>query len=188
MSTGSSACWLPEEVACVLTEPVLTNIGIVPPVPGYHEALRDITRRTGTLLVIDETHTFSCGPGGYTAANGLEPDFLTLGKAIAGGIPIGAYGMTKRVADQIVASGAELDDTGAFGSTLAGNALSMAATRATLDQVLTAGAFAGMTALAGRFSEAVREVLATRGVPWHMVQAGTPVMPCFTMPPRSKLS
>ena len=161
-----------EQVACVLTEPVLTNIGIVPPAQGYHDALREITRRTGTLLVIDETHTFSSGPGGYTSAHRLEPDFLTLGKAIGGGIPIGAYGMRRELAERIVAAGFELDDTGAFGSTLAGNALSMAAARATLEHVLTDSAFERMTALCERFADAVEDVLRERAVAWHIVRVG----------------
>src|SRR6185503_2060081 len=91
----------PGDVACVLAEPALTNIGIVLPEPGFHDALREITRRTGTLLVIDETHTLSSGPGGYTAAHGLDPDMMTMGKAIAGGIPIGAYGMRRGIATRL---------------------------------------------------------------------------------------
>jgi glutamate-1-semialdehyde 2,1-aminomutase len=107
------------------------------PEPGYHDALREITERTGTLLVLDETHTMSSGPGGYTGAHGLRPDALTVGKSIAGGIPIGAYGLRRELGDRLLAGGVELDDTGAFGSTLGGNALSMAAARATLGHVLS---------------------------------------------------
>ena len=92
------AALAPGDVACVLAEPALTNIGIVLPEPGFHDALRELTRRTGTLLVIDETHTFSAGPGGYTAAHGLEPDLLTIGKAIGGGVPVGAFGVTEELA------------------------------------------------------------------------------------------
>ncbi len=90
-----AAALAPGDVACVLAEPALTNIGIVLPEPAFHDALRELTRRTGTLLVIDETHTFSAGPGGYTAAHGLEPDLLTIGKAIGGGVPVGAFGVTE---------------------------------------------------------------------------------------------
>ncbi len=122
----------PGDVAAVLAEPALTNIGIVLPDPGYHEGLREITRRTGTLLIIDETHTMSTGPGGYTAAHGLDPDILTVGKSIAGGVPIGAYGMRRELADRILAADVDLEDVGGVGGTLAGNALSMAAARATL--------------------------------------------------------
>jgi glutamate-1-semialdehyde 2,1-aminomutase len=162
----------PGHVACVLSEPVLTNIGIVLPEPGYHEALREATRRTGTLLVLDETQTQCTGPGGYVGAHGLNPDFLTIGKAIAGGIPIGAYGMRQEVADRVLAPGIDLGDTGAVGGTLAGNALSMAAARATLEHVLTEEAFARMSALAERLVGGVQEVLNTRRVPWHIVRLG----------------
>src|SRR5439155_18534612 len=89
------------DVACVLTEPVLTNIGIVHPEPGFHDALRSVTRATETLLIVDETHTICAGPGGYTAAHGLEPDLLTIGKPIAGGIPAAAYGFSADVADRL---------------------------------------------------------------------------------------
>ena len=158
------------EVACVLAEPALTNIGIVLPEPGYHDALREVTRRTRTLLIIDETHTMSAGPGGYTAAEGLQPDMLTVGKALAGGIPIGAFGMTADVAERV--QGAAVDDTGGIGGTLAGNALSMAAARATLEHVLTEDAYARMIPLAQRFTNGVDEVIAGLRLPWHCVRLG----------------
>ena len=158
------------DVACVLAEPALTNIGIVLPKPGYHDALRELTRHTGTLLIIDETHTMSTGPGGYTRANGLRPDMLTVGKALAGGIPIGAFGMTEEVAGRV--ERAEMDDTGGVGGTLAGNALSMAAARATLEHVLTGEAYARMIPLAARFVAGVEDVIAERALPWHIVQLG----------------
>jgi glutamate-1-semialdehyde 2,1-aminomutase len=162
-----------EEVACVLTEPALTNIGIVLPEPGFHEELRELTRATGTLLLIDETHTFSAGPGGYTAAHGLQPDLLTIGKAIAGGVPAGAFGMSEEVAGRIGGQlDADYEDTGGVGGTLAGNALSAAAIRATLDQVLTAAAFERMIELAGDFSDGVRGVIDESDLPWHVVQLG----------------
>jgi glutamate-1-semialdehyde 2,1-aminomutase len=162
-----------EEIACVMTEPALTNIGIVLPEPGFHDALRELTRATGTLLLIDETHTFSAGPGGYTQAYGLEPDLLTIGKAIAGGVPAGAFGMSAEVADRIEGQlDADYEDTGGVGGTLAGNALTAAAIRATLDQVLTAAAFEGMIELAGRFTDGVRSVIDATELPWHVVQLG----------------
>ena len=121
------------QVACVLAEPALTNIGIVLPDPGFHDALRAACDRTGTLLIIDETHTISAGPGGCTAAWGLRPDVVTIGKAIAGGIPIGAYGVSAELGARIDAlDDADLIDVGGVGGTLAGNALSLAAARATL--------------------------------------------------------
>ena len=163
----------PGDVACVLTEPALTNIGIVLPEPGFHGGLREFTRRTGTLLVIDETHTMSTGPGGYTAAHGLEPDILTVGKSIAGGVPLGAYGMTREIADRLLAmDDADLEDTGGVGGTLAGNALSLAAARATLRESLTAEAFARMIPLAERFTAGVQSALDAHGLPWHIVQLG----------------
>jgi glutamate-1-semialdehyde 2,1-aminomutase len=142
-----------EDVACVLAEPALTNIGIVPPEPGYHEALRALTRRHGTLLIIDETHTLCAGPGGYTRAHGLEPDLLTVGKAIAGGIPAAAYGFSEAVAARIEAAiPEEQSDVGGVGGTLAANMLSLAAMRATLGEVLTEEAFARMIALGERWA------------------------------------
>ena len=161
------------DVACVLAEPALTNIGIVLPEPGFHDALRAGTREAGTLLVIDETHTFSAGPGGYTRAHGLEPDLLTIGKAIGGGVPVAAYGMTAEVAERVLGSpDADLEDVGGVGGTLAGNALSLAATRATLEHVLTEEAFAAMIELAERHERAVREVIESRAMPWHVVRLG----------------
>jgi glutamate-1-semialdehyde 2,1-aminomutase len=175
------------QVACVLAEPALTNIGIVLPEPGFLEGLRAACDRTGTLLIIDETHTLSAGPGGCTREWGLRPDLLTIGKAIAGGIPIGAYGVTADVADRISAlEDADLVDVGGVGGTLAGNALSLAAARATLEHVLTAEAFAEMTALCDRFVAGVRGVLAEREVPWSIVQLGARAELAFApVPPRS---
>jgi glutamate-1-semialdehyde 2,1-aminomutase len=161
------------EVACVLAEPALTNIGIVLPEPGFHDALRELTRATGTLLVIDETHTFSAGPGGYTAAHELEPDMLTIGKAIAGGVPAGAFGISAELAARIESqTGADYEDTGGVGGTLAGNALSTAAIRATLGEVLTADAFERMIALAARFTAGVEGAIAAEGLPWHVTRLG----------------
>jgi glutamate-1-semialdehyde 2,1-aminomutase len=160
------------DVACVLAEPVMTNIGIVLPEPGFHDAMRRITRSTGTLLIIDETHTFSTGPGGYTGAYGLEPDAVTVGKAIAGGIPIGAYGVTAEIAALLGRRSVVEEDTGMLGGTLAGNALSMAAARATLENVLTDDAFAQMTRLADRYATGVRQIIVDRQLPWHILQLG----------------
>jgi glutamate-1-semialdehyde 2,1-aminomutase len=161
------------EIACVMTEPALTNIGIVLPEPGFHDGLRELTRATDTLLLIDETHTFSAGPGGYTAAHGLEPDLLTIGKSIAGGVPAGAFGMSEEVGERIGGQlDADYEDTGGVGGTLAGNALTAAAIRATLDRVLTAAAFERMIELAGRFTEGVRGVIDAHNLPWHVVQLG----------------
>jgi glutamate-1-semialdehyde 2,1-aminomutase len=168
------AALAPGDVACVLAEPALTNIGIVLPEPGFHEALRELTRRAGTLLVIDETHTISTGPGGYTAAYGLEPDALTIGKAIASGIPIGAFGVTEELARRIAAQeDADYEDVGGVGGTLAGNALQLAAARATLESVLTGEAYARTVPLAERYTAGVAEAIAEHRLPWHIARLGS---------------
>jgi glutamate-1-semialdehyde 2,1-aminomutase len=161
------------DIACVLAEPALTNVGIVLADPGFHDAMRELTRAAGALLIIDETHTLCCGPGGYTRAEGLEPDLMTIGKAIAGGVPIGAYGMTDAVAEQVLAKTVwEAADVGGIGGTLAGNALSLAAARATLAHVLTDEAFARMIALGERFAAGCDAVIAEFGLPWTATRLG----------------
>jgi glutamate-1-semialdehyde 2,1-aminomutase len=170
---GLEAALAPGDVALVLTEPALTNVGIVHPDPGFHDALRGLTRDTGTLLAIDETHTICCGPGGFTKAHGLQPDVVTVGKPIAGGIPAAAYGFTDELADRIAAS-IELEDVdvGGVGGTLAANALSLAAMRATLDEVLTDEAFGRMIPLAERWTAGVEEAIAEAGLAWHVTRLG----------------
>jgi glutamate-1-semialdehyde 2,1-aminomutase len=162
------------DVACVLAEPALTNIGIVLPEPGFHDALRAATRETGTLLVIDETHTLCAGPGGYTGAYGLEPDVLTVGKAIAAGIPAAAYGFSEPVAERLEAMlpADERADVGGIGGTVAANVLSLAATRATLAEVLTDEAFERMIALGERFESGVADVIERHRLPWHVTRLG----------------
>jgi glutamate-1-semialdehyde 2,1-aminomutase len=162
-----------EDVAVVLMEPALTNIGIVLPEPGYLETVRRLTREHGTLLIDDETHTFSAGPGGATKAWGLEPDIVTIGKAIAGGVPSGAFGITADLAERIIGDPeADIVDTGGVGGTLAGNALSLAATRATLEHVLTDEAFDRMIALATRFTAGVQDAIDAHDLPWSVTQLG----------------
>ena len=170
---GLEAALAPGDVALVLTEPALTNVGIVHPDPGFHDALRTLTRGSGTLLAIDETHTICCGPGGFTAAHGLEPDVVTVGKPIAGGVPASAYGFTDELADRI-ASSIELEDVdvGGVGGTLAANALSLAAMRATLERVLTEDAYARMIPLAERWTAGVEQGIADAGLPWHVTRLG----------------
>ena len=161
------------DVACVLMEPALTNIGIVLPEDGFLAAVREACSRHGTLLIIDETHTLSAGPGGCTAAWGLEPDAVSLGKSIGGGVPIGAYGVSAELAERIAAlEDADLEDTGGVGGTLAGNALSLAAARATLAEVLTDEAFERMIALRERFVAGVEQALARHSTPWTVVSLG----------------
>jgi glutamate-1-semialdehyde 2,1-aminomutase len=162
-----------EDVACVLTEPAMTNVGIVLPETGYHQALREITRNHGTLLIIDETHTICAGPGGYSRAENLEPDFLVFGKPIAGGIPGAAYGFTEQVAECVNARhNLEDCDTGGVGGTLAGNALSLAAMRATLQKVLTKEAFDRMIPMAKRWTEGVAKAIVDFGLPWNVTRLG----------------
>jgi len=178
----------PGDVACVLCEPALTNMGIVLPEPGYHDALRELTQRHGTLLVIDETHTICAGPGGYTRAHGLDPDFLTIGKPIAGGVPAAAYGMSEEVAETALSDPriAEESDIGGIGGTLSGNALSLAAVRATLESVLTDEAFDSMIALGERFEAGVAGAIAAARLPWSVTRLGCRVEYHFTQePPRS---
>ena len=161
------------DVAAILIEPALTNIGIVLPEAGYHAALRELATRYGALLIADETHTISMGPGGATAAWGLDPDLLVIGKAIAGGLPGAAYGMRRELAEQI--SG-ELQrdeiDTGGIGGTVSGSVLSAVAIRTTLREVLTDAAFPQMIAGANRWADGVDEVFARRGVGWSVTRLG----------------
>jgi glutamate-1-semialdehyde 2,1-aminomutase len=162
-----------KSVAAVLAEPVMTNIGIVHPDPGFHAALRELCSKYGTLLIIDETHTICTGPGGYTAANGLKPDILTLGKPLASGVPAAIYGLSAEVAERVRAnSTVEESDTGGIGGTLAGNALSIAAMRVTLEKVLTASAYARTIPLANRFVAGVESVIKEFNLPWIVKQLG----------------
>jgi glutamate-1-semialdehyde 2,1-aminomutase len=161
------------DVACLLMEPALTNIGIVLPEPGFMDEVRRLCDEHGTLLIIDETHTLSAGPGGCTAAWGLRPDAVTLGKSIGGGVPIGAYGVTTGLAERIAAQeDADYEDTGGVGGTLAGNALSLAAARVTLGEVLTDEAFERMIRLCERFTGGVEAAISEHGIPWTIVSLG----------------
>jgi len=161
------------DVAAILIEPALTNIGIVLPDAGYHAALRALATRYGALLIADETHTISMGPGGATAAWGLEPDLLVIGKAIAGGLPGAAYGMRREVAAQI-SSVLQRDeiDTGGIGGTVSGSVLSAVAIRTTLREVLTDAAFPEMIAGANRWADGAEEVFARRSVGWSVTRLG----------------
>ena len=161
------------EIAAVLIEPALTNIGIVLPDPGWHEAVRDLCDRTGTILIIDETHTLSAGPGGMIARDGLHPDAVVVGKSIGGGIPAGAYGMTAGFAADLRESlDLEDIDVGGVGGTLAGNALSLAGIRATLSEVLTPEAFENMIDRSTEWTAGVQSVIDEFGAPWQVTQLG----------------
>ncbi|NDA45639.1 MAG: aminotransferase class III-fold pyridoxal phosphate-dependent enzyme, partial [Actinobacteria bacterium] len=161
------------DVAAILMEPAMTNVGIVLPQAGYLEAVQELAKKYGTILIIDETHTISVGPGGMSAERGLKPDFLTIGKAIAGGIPTGVFGMTQKIADDIARMvELEIIDTGGIGGTLAGNALSLASMRATLGEVLTQKNFDHMIALGTRWSDGVDAVIKECGLPWTCNRLG----------------
>jgi glutamate-1-semialdehyde 2,1-aminomutase len=175
------------DVACVLAEPAMTNVGIILPDDGYWKSARELTRRYGTLLIVDETHTICAGPGGCTAEWKLDPDLLVFGKPIGSGIPGGTYGCTEEVAKRISAH-IQLEDcdVGGIGGTLAGNALSLAAMRATLDHVLTPAAFARMIPLAKRFNDGVAENIRAVGLPWNVIRLGCRAEYTFCQkPPRN---
>jgi glutamate-1-semialdehyde 2,1-aminomutase len=176
------AALAPQDVACVLTEPMMTNYGMVEPDPGFLSSLRDLTARAGTLLVIDETHTFSNGPGGYTAAHGLKPDLFVVGKSVGGGIPVGLFGTTVQVAEALWRQVPKVNPARTrqsahlgFGGTLAGSALQVAAVRVVLERVLTAAAFANMLRTAERLAEGARREIAASGLPWRVAQSGARV-------------
>jgi len=161
------------DVAAILMEPAMTNIGIVLPDDGYLKAVGELAKKYGAIWIIDETHTISVGAGGMTAMYGLKPDILTIGKAIAGGLPTGTFGMTHDVSARIKDKmSREIIDTGGIGSTLAGNSLSLAAMRATLTQVLTDSAFAKMVPLGNRWCDGVDAAIKEFDLPWHCSRLG----------------
>lgn len=160
------------DIALVLTEPSLTNnFGLILPEPGFHAALRELTRATGTLLAYDETHTQVVGAGGLTKMWGLQPDFVTSGKSIAGGVPFGAWGMTDELSDLLTQKkgpDGERSDLIAIGGTLFGNGLSLAAARATMVEILTPEAYANTHRLGARLAEGMRASVKRAGLPWHI--------------------
>jgi len=161
------------DVACVLAEPVMTNIGMVLPQPGYWQAAQKIMQRYGTLLVIDETHTISSGPGGYAVLHGLQPDALVLGKPVGGGVPCAVYGFTRELAQRVEQAkrNAPPGHSG-VGTTLTANMLTMAAMRANLTEVMTDRAYQKMLALAGQLATGLRRVIAQYQLPWCVTQVG----------------
>ncbi|MGN6752262.1 MAG: transaminase [Intrasporangium sp.] len=172
------------DVAAILVEPALTNIGIVLPDPGYNEAVRELATKYGVILINDETHTICAGPGGITRRDNLHPDFLVIGKSIGGGIPCGTFGFTAEVADRIARS-VELEDidVGGIGGTLAGNGLSMAAMQATLEQVMTQQAFDHMIPLADAWADGVQAAIDATGAPWHLSRLGARAEYAFSAVP-----
>lgn len=174
------------EFACVLAEPVMTNCGMVLPEPGFHDALRELTRRHGTLLAIDETHTLSTGLGGYTRVHGLQPDFLVAGKAVAGGFPCAVYGFTAAVREGIErVQRDKAPGHSGMGTTLSANPLALAALRANLAEVMTPAAYAHMETLAIRLERGFNDLIGERALPWHVSRVGTRVEVGFQLrPPR----
>ena len=174
------------DIACVLAEPAMTNIGIVLPEPGFHDALRRLTRAAGTLLVLDETHTICAGPGGYTAAHGLDPDLLVVGKPIGGGVPAAAYGLSAAVGGGVRDRFEDPSiDVSGIGGTLAGNALSVAAMRGrAVADSLREEDFAAAVPLAERFTDGAAAVIAGHGLPWHVQRLGCRAEYWFAPPPR----
>ncbi|NQE61030.1 aspartate aminotransferase family protein [Caulobacter sp. RHG1] len=172
------------DVAAVLAEPVMTNCGMILPEPGFHDALRRLSRDAGTLLVIDETHTMSTGPGGYTKAHGLEPDIFVLGKAVAGGVPAAVWGVTAELSARMDEAQQQIGPgQSGIGTTLSGNALAMAAMRAMLSEVMTDAAYARMLAGAARLVAGLEGVIAARGLPWSVVHVGARVELVFASNP-----
>ncbi len=176
------------EIACVLTEPALSNGGLIEPDPGFHAELRRLTREAGTLLIVDETQTIVAGRGGLTAAMGLAPDLVTLGKSLAGGVPCGAWGMTEPVAAALrrhIAAGGALANHAGFGGTLAGNALAMRAVRCVLGELSTPQAYQAATQLAGELRAGLAAVIGRHGLDWSVQQLGMRVWLLFGRPPRT---
>jgi glutamate-1-semialdehyde 2,1-aminomutase len=176
----------PGDVACVLCEPAMTNIGMVLPEPGFHDALRSLTRKYGTLLAIDETHSISTGPGGYTRAHNLEPDFFVLGKPVAGGIPCAVFGFSADLAAKMAALAKANSGYSGMGTTLSANPLVMAALRANLERVMTDAAYDHMLALSARLAEGLRAAIRERQLPWHVSNVGARAeFVCAAKPPKN---
>jgi glutamate-1-semialdehyde 2,1-aminomutase len=181
------AALAPCDVACVLAEPVMTNIGMVLPEPGFWQRAGELVRGHGSLLVMDETHTLSSGPGGYARAHGVAADAVVVGKALGGGMPCAAYGFSDDVARRAEgAKRAAVPGHSGIGTTLTANLLAMAAMRATLSELLTPEVFAPMQARAARLAEELRGIAARRGLPWCVTQVGARTELQFrTAPPRN---
>ncbi len=172
------------DVACVLAEPAMTNIGMVLPQPGFWEAAQALMKRNGTLFVADETHTISTSPGGYTQALGLKPDAIVLGKPVGGGVPCAVYGMSAELAERAVRAKADAPPGhSGIGTTLTGNMLAMAAMRAALTEVITPAAYDHMLPLAERLANGIRELITHHRLPWCVTQVGARTEFQFTPTP-----
>ena len=174
------------DVACVLAEPVMTNVGMVLPDEGFLEKLRALTIETGTILILDETHTLSSGPGGYAKLHGLKPDGLVFGKPIAGGIPAAVYGFSAEVASRIQKYLAKRSDgRSGIGTTLSGSRIQMALIKTVLKEFMTEETFAALIVLARRLERGIADVIIKYEVPWHVTRVGARVeFMCVEAPPR----
>jgi glutamate-1-semialdehyde 2,1-aminomutase len=161
------------DIACVLAEPVMTNVGMVLPQPGFWEATQQLIKQHGALLVIDETHTISSGPGGYARAHGMQPDALVVGKPISGGIPCAVYGFTEELGRRVEhAKRSAPPGHSGIGTTLSANMFAMAAMRANLEEVMTEAAYQHMFALATQLAGGLRDVITRHKLPWCVTQIG----------------
>jgi glutamate-1-semialdehyde 2,1-aminomutase len=161
------------DVACVLAEPAMTNCGMVLPEPGYLDAIRAMTRRTGTLLIWDETHTISSGYSGHSGTFGPQGDMFVIGKSIGGGVPCAAYGFSKDVAERMIAARKFLPPGhSGIGTTLTANALAITAMRAMLADVMTPAAYGHMDARAAQLVHGISSVIARHDLGWHVAHVG----------------
>ena len=161
------------DIACVLTEPALTNCGLVPPAPGFIEGVQALARAHGSLLVLDETHTLSSGHGGWARVQGLVPDLLVVGKAVAGGVPCAVYGFGEDLAQRMEhARAAAPAGHSGIGTTLAGGLLALAALRAMLAEVMTPAAHERMSQGAERLQAGLQAVITDAGLPWSVTRLG----------------
>jgi glutamate-1-semialdehyde 2,1-aminomutase len=173
---GVEAALAKGDVACVLTEPVMTNSCMVLPAPGFLQGLRDLCTRYGTLLTIDETHTISTGLGGYTRVHGLNPDIFVAGKCVAGGMPTAIWGLRPDLAARYAAANAaRAPGHSGMGTTLSANPMQFACLKATLADVMTAENYAHMDALANRLQAGLAAVVTKHALPWHVVRVGARV-------------
>lgn len=172
------------DVAAVLAEPAMTNCGMILPEANFWTRAQALAKKAGALLILDETHTLSSGPGGATKAWGLEPDALVIGKAVAGGYPAAVWGVTAEFADKIAATPRGPGRSG-IGTTLAGNAMGIAAIGATLREIATPEAYAAMHEGAERLVRGLNDMISARGLPWSVVHIGARAEIVFApSPPR----
>ena len=175
------------DIACILAEPVMTNVGMVRDAPGFLETLRKLCNATGTLLVFDETHTISSGYGGHGVTHGPTPDLMVVGKSIGGGVPCAVYGFSAEVAERMAAlNRSRPPGHSGIGTTLSANALAITAMDAMLADVITPAAYDHMLRGAARLVAGLEHEIAAAGLDWHVTQVGARVefLTCPT-PPRN---